>query len=53
MSGERELSLAHLTVLDATPPELVSVAAKAGFRTVGARSRGCRCSSAHNRLIKP
>jgi sugar phosphate isomerase/epimerase len=33
----RPLSLAHLTVLDTTPPELVSVAAEAGFRTVGIR----------------
>jgi sugar phosphate isomerase/epimerase len=33
----RTLSLAHLTVLDTTPPELVSVAAAAGFRTVGIR----------------
>ena len=33
----RRLSLAHLTVLDTTPPELVSVAAEAGFRTVGIR----------------
>jgi sugar phosphate isomerase/epimerase len=33
----RELSLAHLTVLDATPPELVAVAAAAGFRQVGIR----------------
>ena len=33
----RELSLAHLTVLDATPPELVTVAAAAGFRMVGLR----------------
>jgi sugar phosphate isomerase/epimerase len=33
----RRLSLAHLTVLDATPPELVTVAAAAGFRTVGIR----------------
>lgn len=33
----RELSLAHLTVLDATPPELVAVAAAAGFRMVGIR----------------
>jgi sugar phosphate isomerase/epimerase len=33
----RELSLAHLTVLDTTPPELVSVAAEAGFRTIGIR----------------
>lgn len=33
----RELSLAHLTVLDATPPELVTVAAAAGFRMVGIR----------------
>lgn len=37
MSEARELSLAHLTVLDATPPELVSAAAGAGFRTVGIR----------------
>jgi sugar phosphate isomerase/epimerase len=39
MSGapRRELSLAHLTVLDATPPELVTVAAAAGFRRVGIR----------------
>src|SRR5262245_44079289 len=33
----RELSLAHLTVLDATPPELVTVAAQAGFRRIGIR----------------
>ena len=33
----RLLSLAHLTVLDTTPPELVSVAAAAGFRSVGIR----------------
>ena len=33
----RELSLAHLTVLDTTPPELVTVAARAGFRQVGLR----------------
>jgi len=33
----RLLSLAHLTVLDTTPPELVSVAAEAGFRAVGIR----------------
>jgi len=33
----RQLSLAHLTVLDTTPPELVSVAAAAGFRTIGIR----------------
>ena len=33
----RELSLAHLTVLDATPPELVTVAAAAGFRRIGIR----------------
>jgi sugar phosphate isomerase/epimerase len=33
----RILSLAHLTVLDTTPPELVTVAAAAGFRTVGIR----------------
>ena len=31
------MSLAHLTVLDTTPPELVSVAAAAGFRTIGIR----------------
>jgi sugar phosphate isomerase/epimerase len=33
----RPISLAHLTVLDTTPPELVTVAAAAGFRTVGIR----------------
>lgn len=33
----RPVSLAHLTVLDATPPELVTAAAAAGFRTVGIR----------------
>jgi sugar phosphate isomerase/epimerase len=33
----REISLAHLTVLDTTPDELVSVAAAAGFRTIGIR----------------
>jgi sugar phosphate isomerase/epimerase len=33
----RELSLAHLSVLDATPPELVMVAAAAGFRKIGIR----------------
>jgi len=33
----RRLSLAHLTVLDTTPPELVTVAAAAGFRTIGIR----------------
>jgi sugar phosphate isomerase/epimerase len=42
MSGGRELSLAHLTVLDATPPELVSAAAQAGFRTVGIRLSATR-----------
>jgi sugar phosphate isomerase/epimerase len=36
-SGRRPLSLAHLTVLDTTPPELVTVAAAAGFRTIGIR----------------
>jgi sugar phosphate isomerase/epimerase len=34
---KRELSLAHLSVLDATPPELVTVAAAAGFRKIGIR----------------
>jgi sugar phosphate isomerase/epimerase len=33
----RQTSLAHLTVLDTTPPELVTVAAAAGFRTIGIR----------------
>jgi sugar phosphate isomerase/epimerase len=36
-SSSRQLSLAHLTVLDATPPELIAVADAAGFRTVGIR----------------
>jgi sugar phosphate isomerase/epimerase len=35
--SSRPLSLAHLTVLDTTPPELVAVAAAAGFRTIGIR----------------
>src|SRR5688572_17847058 len=33
----RLMSLAHLTVLDTTPPELVTVAAAAGFRSIGIR----------------
>jgi len=33
----RQTSLAHLTVLDTTPPELVAAAAAAGFRTIGIR----------------
>ena len=33
----RLVSLAHLTVLDTTPPELVAVAAEAGFRHIGIR----------------
>src|SRR5437870_10677576 len=33
----RQISLAHLTVLDTTPPELVTVASAAGFRTIGIR----------------
>ena len=33
----RPISLAHLTVLDTTPPELVAVAAAAGFRSIGIR----------------
>ena len=33
----RPISLAHLTVLDTNPPELVTVAAAAGFRTIGIR----------------
>ena len=33
----RPISLAHLTVLDTTPPELVTVASAAGFRTIGIR----------------
>jgi len=37
LSPRRQISLAHLTVLDTTPPELVSVAAAAGFRTIGIR----------------
>src|SRR3954467_4615264 len=33
----RPISLAHLTVLDTTPPELVTVAAAAGLPTIGIR----------------
>src|SRR5262245_44388442 len=36
-AAPRELSLAHLTVLDTTPPELVTVAAATGFRKVTIR----------------
>lgn len=36
-ASPRTLSLAHLTVLDTTPPELVTVAAAAGFPSVGIR----------------
>src|SRR5207247_7946699 len=36
-STRRRISLAHLTVLDTSPPELVTVAAAAGFRTIGIR----------------
>jgi sugar phosphate isomerase/epimerase len=35
--GRRPLSLAHLTVLDVTPPELIAVAAAAGFGMIGIR----------------
>lgn len=37
MPSIRPLSLAHLTVLDTTPPELITVAEAAGFRTIGIR----------------
>ena len=37
MTATRRLSLAHLTVLDLTPPALVSVAAEAGFQSIGIR----------------
>src|SRR5215475_12231354 len=37
MGGRPLVSLAHLTVLDTTPPELVTVAAEAAFRTIGIR----------------
>ena len=33
----RRISLAHLTVLDVTPPELIGVASAAGFSSVGIR----------------
>ena len=33
----RSLSLAHLTVLEATPPQLVTLASDAGFDQVGLR----------------
>ncbi|MDR5761050.1 TIM barrel protein [Caballeronia sp. LZ035] len=33
----KRLSLAHLTVLDVGPPDLISLAAQAGFRAVGIR----------------
>jgi sugar phosphate isomerase/epimerase len=36
-TARRQISLAHLTVLDTTPPDLVTAAAAAGFRTIGIR----------------
>jgi sugar phosphate isomerase/epimerase len=36
-TSSRTLSLAHLTVLDTTPPELIAVADAVGFRTIGIR----------------
>jgi sugar phosphate isomerase/epimerase len=36
-TARRQISLAHLTVLDTTPAELVTVAAAAGFGTIGIR----------------
>jgi len=33
----REYSLAHLTVLSLTPPEMVDVASRTGYRYVGLR----------------
>ena len=36
-ASARTLSLAHLTVLDTTPPELIAVADAAGFRSIGIR----------------
>ncbi len=36
-SARRQLALAHLTFLDATPPRLVGLAAQAGFDAVGLR----------------
>ena len=33
----RRLSLSHLTVLDVGPPELITLAADAGFSSVGIR----------------
>ena len=36
-SARRMLSISHLTALDATPPELVTAAARAGFDAVGIR----------------
>jgi len=38
----RTLSLAHLSLLDATPPELVRAAGEAGFRSVGLRLHPAR-----------
>jgi sugar phosphate isomerase/epimerase len=37
MSAAREVGIAHLTLLDVSPPELVAVAAAAGFDAVGVR----------------
>ena len=37
MTGSREISLEHLTLLDVAPPDLVSLAADAGFDAVSLR----------------
>jgi sugar phosphate isomerase/epimerase len=37
MERQRETGLDHLTLLDVAPPDFVSVAAQAGFQTVGLR----------------
>jgi hypothetical protein len=36
-TGSRLLSISHLTVLDAAPPELVTAAADVGFEADGIR----------------
>lgn len=40
MEPTRRFSLAHLTVLEATPPELIGIAAHAGYDHVGLRLMG-------------
>lgn len=46
--GRRRLGLAHLSLLDVSPPDLVDVAADAGYDFVGLRVRSLQAASAYD-----